>query len=261
MGFKREERNTMVKNEVIDLLMDHRSIRQYEKKPVSEEVVETILRCAQMAPTSSYLQAYSIIRVNDPEKREVLKTASGGQQWVTDAPLALLFCADLHRCDKFLPIVDQNVLHNHELFTVAVADTALAAQKAFIAAQALGLGGVIVGGVRNDMDAMAKAFALPPMTYPMFLLCLGYPAQRLPQRPRMPLSFVAGVDAYPEVTDRSAMEAYDTQVSEYFNEISNGEDRFGWISRSNHMLELKPRYAVGDYLLSAGFTTKTEPAK
>jgi nitroreductase/FMN reductase (NADPH) len=261
MGFKREERDTMVKNEVIDLLMDHRSIRQYEEKPIPEEVVETILRCAQMAPTSSYLQAYSIIRVNDPEKREALKKASGGQQWVTDAPLALLFCADLHRCDKFLPIVDQNVLHNHELFTVAVADTALAAQKAFIAAQALGLGGVVVGGVRNDMEAMAKAFDLPSLVYPMFLLCLGYPDQHLPQRPRMPLRFVAGKDAYPEVTDLEAMEAYDKQVSDYFNELTNGEDTFGWISRSNHALELKPRYAVGEFLRDAGFTTKTEPAK
>ena len=123
-------------NQTIDLLMDHRSIRKYEKKPVSAETVQTILRCAQMAPTSSYLQAYSIIEVTDPAKREVLKTISGGQKWVVEAPLALLFCADLHRCERFLPIQDKNVLHNHELFTVAVADAALAAQKAFIAAQA-----------------------------------------------------------------------------------------------------------------------------
>ncbi len=214
-----------------------------------------------MAPTSSYLQAYSIIRVNDPAKREKLKAASGGQKWVTAAPLVLLFCADLHRCEKFLPVADKNVLHNHELFTVAVADAALAAQKAFIAAQALGLGGVIVGGVRNDMGAMAEAFQLPSLVYPMFLLCLGYPAQRLPQRPRMPMRFVVGTDAYPEVTDLAAMEAYDKQVAEYFTEVTKGEDTFGWISRSNHALELKPRYAVGEFLRDAGFTTKTEPAK
>jgi len=250
-----------MKNETIDLLLDHRSVRRYENKPVPEEVVETILHCAQMAPTSSYFQAYTIIEVTDPAKREVLKEASGGQKWVERAPLALLFCADLHRLEKFLPIKDKNVLHNHELFTVAVADAALAAQKALIAAQALGLGGVVVGGVRNDMEAMAKAFDLPSLVYPMFLLCLGYPDQHLPQRPRMPLKFVAGKDAYPEVTDLEAMEAYDKQVSDYFNEVTNGEDTFGWISRSNHAIEMKPRYAVGDFLAKAGFATKTEPAE
>ncbi len=248
-------------NQTIDLLMDHRSIRKYEKKPVSAETVQTILRCAQMAPTSSYLQAYSIIEVTDPAKREVLKTISGGQKWVVEAPLALLFCADLHRCERFLPIQDKNVLHNHELFTVAVADAALAAQKAFIAAQALGLGGVIVGGVRNDMEAMAEAFDLPDMVYPMFVLCLGYPAQRLPQRPRLPLEFVAAKDRYPEVKDTEKLACYDEQVAHYFEEISHGEDCFGWISRSNHALEMKPRYAVGDFLHSRGFLTKDSPAE
>ena len=77
-------------NPVIDLLMSHRSIRSYEDKPIPPEIVETLLNCAQKSPTSSYLQAFSIIEVTDPAKREVLKTASGGQEWVVKAPLAFL---------------------------------------------------------------------------------------------------------------------------------------------------------------------------
>lgn len=248
-------------NAMIDLLMEHRSIRDFEKRDVSEETVQTILRCAQMAPTSSYLQAYSIIEVTDPAKREVLKACSGGQRWVVEAPLALLFCADLHRCERFLPIRDANVLHNTELFTVAVADAALAAQKALIAAQALGLGGVVVGGVRNGMQEMADAFSLPKLVFPMFVLCLGYPAGQPEQRPRMPLDFVAAKDRYPEITDEARMQQYDRAVSEYFDRMTNGEDRFGWISRSNHALEMKPRYAVGEFVRRQGFLTKDHPAE
>ena len=66
-------------------------------------------------------------------------------------------CGDLHRDDQLLHPADQNVLHNAELFTVAVSDASLVAQRAFIAAQALGLGGVIVGGVRNETAKMGTA--------------------------------------------------------------------------------------------------------
>ena len=57
-------------NETIDLLLANSSVRDFSNEPVDEEAVHTILACAQKAPTSSYLQAYSIIRGEDPAKRE-----------------------------------------------------------------------------------------------------------------------------------------------------------------------------------------------
>ena len=45
-------------------------------------IADTIIKCAQHAPTSSYLQAYSIIRVEDKEKRKALAEFAGGQEWV-----------------------------------------------------------------------------------------------------------------------------------------------------------------------------------
>lgn len=245
---------------LISVLMGHRSVRKFTDAAISSSDVETILRCAQMSPTSSYLQAYTIIEVTDKEKREVLFKASGNQPWVKEAPLALLFCGDLHRSEKFLPIKDANVLHNSELFTVAVVDAALAAQKALIAAQALGLGGVVVGGIRTDIGSVASAFNLPSLVYPLFLLCIGFPEEVPPQRPRMPLSFVTGKDSYPEINDINAMQEYDKAVSEYFNNLTNGVDTFGWISRCNHALEMKPRYCVGEFLHEAGFNTKNSPS-
>ena len=44
----------MIHNETIDLLLAHSSVRQYQDKPVSQEVVDTILNCAQRAPTPSF---------------------------------------------------------------------------------------------------------------------------------------------------------------------------------------------------------------
>ena len=103
-------------------------------------LVGGVLDVYKRQPTSSYLQSYTIIQVEDKEKRAALMEFSGGQKWLVNAPLVLLFCGDLHRDDQLLHPADQNVLHNAELFTVAVSDASLVAQRAFIAAQALGLG-------------------------------------------------------------------------------------------------------------------------
>ena len=99
-------------DKTIELLMAHSSCRSFQDKPVPEDVADTIIKCAQHAPTSSYLQAYTIIKVEDKEKRKALAQFSGGQEWVEKAGLALLFCADLHRLDVMLDVADKNVLHN-----------------------------------------------------------------------------------------------------------------------------------------------------
>lgn len=250
----------MSQNGTIDLLLGHSSVRQFQDLPVPEELVAVILRCAQRAPTSSYLQAYSIIQVTDPQKREALMDFSGGQKWLVKAPLVLLFCGDLHRVDQLLQPEDSHVLHNAELFTVAVADASLAAQRAFIAGQALGLGGVIVGGVRNETAKMAQLFDLPELVYPLYALCLGYPEHVPAQRPRLETRFVCGVDRYPPLPTAEELAVYDEEVCNYFLEHTSDPNRFGWVARGQYAITAKPRYAVADFLQSAGFLTEREPS-
>ena len=246
-------------NETIKLLMAHSSCRSFLDKPVSEDVADAVIECAQRAPTSSYLQAYSIIRVEDKEKRKALAEFAGGQEWVEKAGLALLFCADLHRLDVVLDVADKNVLHNAELYTVAVTDAALASSRALVAAQALGLGGVFVGGVRNETEKMAELFELPDMVFPMYVLCMGYPADIPHQRPRMDKSLISAVDSYPDIKGPEQLEEYEKAVSEYFLNITNGRSGRGWIARSEYAISKKPRYNVGEFLHKAGFMTASGP--
>ena len=81
----------MKNQDMIALLLAHRSVREFTAQPVTEEMIDTIVACAQQAPTSSYLQAYTIIRVTDADKRAALAAYAGGQEWVRKAPLVLLF--------------------------------------------------------------------------------------------------------------------------------------------------------------------------
>ena len=248
-------------DKTIELLMAHSSCRSFQNKPVPEDVADTIIKCAQHAPTSSYLQAYTIIKVEDKEKRKALAQFAGGQEWVEKAGLALLFCADLHRLDVMLDVADKNVLHNEELYTVAVTDAALASSRALVAAQALGLGGVFVGGVRNETEKMAKLFGLPELVFPMYVVCMGYPAEVPPQRPRMDARLISAVDTYPEITGPEQLADYEKEVSDYFLNITNGRSGRGWIARAEHAISVKPRYSVGEFLHKAGFMTASGPSE
>jgi nitroreductase len=58
---------------------------------------------------------------------------------------------------------------------VAVIDAALAAQNAVVAAEALGLGTVSIGALRNRPLDVAAELGLPPRVLPIFGLCVGWP--------------------------------------------------------------------------------------
>ncbi len=243
-------------NQVIELLNRHRTIRKLKSDPVPEEIKRTIIECGQMAPTSSHFQAYTIIDIQDPEKRKALAKSAGGQEWLTYAPITLLFCADLHRNDEYLTTPDRNILHNTESYTVAVVDAALAAQKAFIAAQSFGLGGVVVGGVRNDMYLMKELFNLPELVMPLFVLTLGYYDELPLKRPRLPYEVIVKKDTYSEEGNDALIQEYSESVRQYFRDTSNGEQSFSWIESCSYSLGLKPRYEVTQFAKDQRFLEK-----
>ena len=238
---------------MIDILLNHRSIRKFEtERPVSEETVETILRCAQMAPTSSHFQCYTIIRTRDSVKKSLLAEIAGGQEWVKQAPVVLLFCGDLHRSKKYYKHIDPGCLENTEAYTVAVADASLAMQKAYIAAQAVGLGGVVVGGIRNNVEKVAELFRLPEMVFPLYLLCLGYPAEEPGQKPRLPMDVVVKEEFYDEREDDQNIARYDADMRDYYTQRTGGTSRDSWTERSGAYLMAKPRDEVGEYVRKIG---------
>lgn len=236
--------------------MSHMSIRKFQKNAVEEEKVEAIIKAAQWSATSSHFQAYTIIRVNDPQKRQRIADAAGGQKWVIESPLLLMFCADLHRCKKTWKETDPTVFSNTELLIMATVDAALAAQKAFIAAQSMGLGGVFIGGIRNDLKAVSETLSLPDMVYPLFGMCLGYPAENPGQKPRLPMDVIYKVDAYDDANDETLIASYDKVIQEYYKNRSDGKIQDVWTARCGRTMMSKTRDDVGAFLKEKGFGLK-----
>ena len=72
-----DETNAPMASETIRLLENRVSVRAYEDRPVPEETVNALLKAAFRAPTSSNIQAYSVIAVRDPAIRERLADIAG----------------------------------------------------------------------------------------------------------------------------------------------------------------------------------------
>lgn len=236
----------------VDILLNHKSIRKYTDKPIDREIVDTIIRSAQMAPTSCHFQAYTIIEVRDKRKREFLSEISGGQKWVIEAPLVLMFCGDLHRGKEYYDNTDPEVFRNTEQYTVGVIDAALAGQKALIAAQLMGLGGVFVGGIRNDVESITKEFRLPELVYPLFAICFGYPDDDPGLKPRLPKDVIHKIDFYDESRDKELIAEYNETMRNYYLERTDGKDNSTWSQRCAKYLTGKTRDDVGEHFREIG---------
>jgi hypothetical protein len=61
--------------------------------------------------------------------------------------------------------------------------------------------------------------------YPVFGMCLGWPAQDPPSKPRLPLEAVLFTDRYPQDHDADMLAAYDRTINHYFlNRDTNLKD-------------------------------------
>ncbi|WP_256026221.1 nitroreductase family protein, partial [Staphylococcus aureus] len=61
---------------VYNLVKKHHSVRKFKNKPLSEDVVKTLVEAGQSASTSSFLQASSIIGIDDEKIKANLREVS-----------------------------------------------------------------------------------------------------------------------------------------------------------------------------------------
>jgi nitroreductase len=245
-----------VVNDTLELLKAHRSVRKFTEQEVEPEKVDALIEAAQWSATSSHFQAYTIIQVDDPAKRKIIAALAGGQSWVEKSPLFFIFCADLQRSKKYWDDFDVEILGNMEMLIMATVDATLAAQKALIAAQSLGLSGVYIGGIRNDLTQVSALLNLPELVFPVFGMCLGYSAELNPQKPRLPKDVVFKRDLYQEDGDKELIKEYEELMRNYYRDRSGGIDEVSWSERSAAYMMAKPRPDVGPHLRGKGFALR-----
>lgn len=159
--------------------LTHRSVRHFSDRAIPHETVEALVGAAQSAATSSNLQMWSMVSIQNPERREAIAQLAGNQDQIRQASWFFAFIVDLHRiADAARSVGEQPAaLDTAEFYTMGVVDAALAAERLVCAAEALGIGTCYIGAMRNDVFAVRELLGLPPLTFGVFGLCLGYPAE------------------------------------------------------------------------------------
>ena len=164
--------------EFMTLIEERHSTRVYEQTPVEQEKLDKILHAANRAPSAGDLQAYSIVVVRSPAAREALVKAAVDQQFVGQAPVVLVFLAELARSSE-------KYGHRGESL-YAIQDATIACAYAQLAAHDLGLAACWVGAFRKR--EVQEAVGASEGQVPVALLPIGYAAESPFITPRRALS-------------------------------------------------------------------------
>ncbi len=246
-------------NEVLETILNHRSVRGFLPDSLPERTLELLVAAAQSASTSSNLQVWSVVAVQDQERKSRLAALANNQQFIRDAPLLLVWLADLARlggiaADRQLQVEGSHFL---EAFILGVVDAALAAQNAILAAESLGLGGVYIGAMRNLPVEVAAELKLPPRVFAVFGMSIGYPdpAKATGIKPRLPQEIVLHQEQYDPELKRAAIERYNGVARDFMRE--QGMKEQDWTAQATGRLasakSLTGRERMREALRNLGF--------
>ena len=239
-------------NETIEHLLNHRSIRKFKPHQLDQETVETLVRSAQSASTSSYQQVYAIIGVEDEALKRQLVDVASGQSYVAENSYFFVFCIDYHKHILAAEIASGSVdrtVETTEALIVGAVDAGLAAQNLVIAAESLGYGTVYIGSLRNDAAKVSELLGLPDHVVPLFGVAVGIPDQQPGKKPRLPMDAVFHRNTYTnDDTMRRLLSQYENETSAYYGERTDGRRTEGWVYQMAASMKDPKRTYMRDFL-------------
>lgn len=208
-------------NEINKTIQNHRSIRSFLDKSVDDAIIDEILISSQAMPSSINGQQTSVIVVKDKETKAKIAELAGGQPWIEEAPVFLLFVIDYYKTNIGAKKNDlTQIIHESvEGTMVGAFDAGLAMGGAIISAESLGLGIVPIGGIRKNPADIINLLGLPEYTYPTAGLALGYPKDNSRKKPRLPLSTFKHEEKYKIDGLKESIDEYDKNMEVYLKEI------------------------------------------
>lgn len=223
---------------VIELLLQHKSVRRFLPGALPLGTLEALIAAGQSASTSSMLQTRSAIAIEEPEHKSAMAQLAGNQDFIRQAPLFLVFCADLNPLTNICEKHQQSGLGLEKMdpFIMATVDAALAAQSVGIAVDSLGLGYCFVGAVRNNAREMAELLGLPPRTFTLVGMSIGKvdKSEISDIKPRLPMEEVLHRERWDEKDHKTLIPSYDKALGDFYDDHQK-HGRKPW---SHHMARL-----------------------
>lgn len=217
-------------NETLELLRNRSSLRKYADKPISREDLDYILEVAMRAPTAGNMMMYSILVIEEQEKKDILSRTCDNQPFIANAPTVLIFLADFQKWHDYYRYngvdeyckrkdLDFNRPSEGSLF-LALGDAIIAAQNAVVAAEAIGVGSCYIGDIVEHYEEHKKLLNLPDYAFPAAMLCLGYYPEglKLTPKPRFDQKYVVFNEEYKNLSSDEIKDMYSSLSSRFSSE-------------------------------------------
>jgi nitroreductase len=170
----------MVYMDLLETIRTRRSIRQYKKAPVPEDVLEKVLEAGRWAPSANNSQPWDFIVLRDEKLRKKIAEVTKYGKFLADAPIGIVVAVD------------------PEVSTHPVEDGALATQNMMLAAHALGFGTCWIGSYGSaHEDRVKQILKIPEKKRLLSIFALGFPAEVRESR-RKDLAEIVSTDIYEE---------------------------------------------------------------
>ncbi|WP_295269086.1 NADPH-dependent oxidoreductase [Veillonella sp.] len=203
----------------IDVLLNHRTIREFKSSPMPPQQLSILLDIAKRTATSMGLQSFSIIRIVNPELKAAIAEVCN-QEYVARVPELFIFIVDAYRNSRIAREqgITSDIERDSDRFFQGWTDAAIAAQNMVAAAELGGFGTVFFGSILNNVPKMIELLKLPELTFPVVGVGIGVPNQKPQLKPRMPREAYVFDDSY-TVFDSylELLEDYDEEMEQYYD--------------------------------------------
>ncbi len=156
-------------------IFERRSIRKYQQKPVTDELLEQLVRAGMAAPTAGNQQEWEFIIIDDRVTLDAITEVHPYSSMLKQASAAIIVCAD----------IDKEI---HEGYWVQ--DCAAATQNILLLACHLGLGTCWLGVYPRQprVEGIKRILGLPKNIMPLSAISIGYPAEKKPPSDRFDIN-------------------------------------------------------------------------
>ena len=153
--------------ETLEAIHNRRSIRKYTDQPVSDDLIEKILRAGMMAPSAGNQQPWQFIVIRDRKKLEEISARHPYADMAKSAQVGIVVCGDMKLAARHNPFWVQDVSACTENMLLTIHD--------------LGLGGVWISSypIENRIKLFCDVCLLPDHVIPLAFIPIGYPAEKI----------------------------------------------------------------------------------
>ncbi len=151
--------------DVVEVIRQRRSVRKYDDRPITAEVMERMKEALRLAPSACNYQPWKFVLITEADLKKKIARAANGQQFIAGAPVIVVGVG--------IPAQAYKGMGGHG--NSVDVDLAIALDHLTLAAAADGLGTCWIGAF-NEQE-MKEVIGVPPEAKIVALTPLGYPAK------------------------------------------------------------------------------------